>query len=122
MKKIEIGEIFFAKFSCFYDFYIDDYRDTANEDPQYKYPLLWQGCLENVITGGYKFVPSDTIFAFKYIEKGKVVELSTGREFLFESNMVEEEFFLPYYGCENHAYNGKYYDRYNEEIEDLVLV
>ena len=85
LKKINVGDVFFItnsnfQYSTIYDNY-DDFEKTG--DVQYKYPFLTKADFIGNID-------SEVSFAVKYLGNSKVQEMSTGRIFSIESNLVDD--------------------------------
>lgn len=85
LKKINVGDVFFItnsyfQYSTIYDNY--EYFEKTG-DVQYKYPFLTKADFIGNID-------SEVSFAVKYLGNSKVQEMSTGRIFSIESNLVDD--------------------------------
>lgn len=85
LKKIKAGDVFFITNSNFqYSTIYDNYEDFENTgDVQYKYPFLTKADFIGNIE-------SEVFFAVKYLGNSKVQEMTTGRVFSIESNLVDD--------------------------------
>lgn len=85
LKKINVGDVFFITNSYFqYSTIYDNYEDFEKTgDVQYKYPFLTKADFIGNID-------SEVFFAVKYLGNSKVQEMSTGRIFSIESNLVDD--------------------------------
>ena len=85
LKKINVGDVFFITNSYFqYSTIYDNYEDFEKTgDVQYKYPFLTKADFIGNID-------SEVSFAVKYLGNSKVQEMSTGRIFSIESNLVDD--------------------------------
>lgn len=85
LKKIKAGDVFFItnsnfQYSTIYDNY-EDFEKTG--DVQYKYPFLTKADFIGNIE-------SEVFFVVKYLGNSKVQEMTTGRVFSIESNLVDD--------------------------------